>query len=107
MINATNRLSKNYQMTCTDLIEYWLVMYASYARFRRGEILHAAPYLYHDYPLGTSRMAAGLYCPRGAGANAHCRRTVESHVAHLKEQFGVETSVMLGVMAERWGLVPA
>ncbi len=34
-------------------------------------------------------------------------RTVESHVAHLKEQFGVETSVMLGVMAERWGLVPA
>lgn len=32
-------------------------------------------------------------------------RTVENHVARLKEQFGVDTSVMLGILAERWGIV--
>ncbi|HZS90480.1 MAG TPA: LuxR C-terminal-related transcriptional regulator [Chloroflexota bacterium] len=32
-------------------------------------------------------------------------RTVESHIARLKEQFGVEKSAMLGVLAERWGIV--
>lgn len=34
-------------------------------------------------------------------------RTVETHIAVLKERFGVEATVMLGVMAERLGLAPA
>lgn len=33
-------------------------------------------------------------------------RTVENHVAILKEEFDVATTTMLVVLAERWGIVP-
>lgn len=51
-------------------------------------------------------LARGLTQQQIATAEGVCLRTIEDHIAILKEKFGASTTFTLGVQAERAGFVP-